>query len=629
MTNQIFKNGVLPFVVDAYDQSVYDSKIVFSTQDIGTAKLVFQVRKDGVPLPLSAVDGKLVLKFANGSKNIRNITLVDKVEGIAEYILDSNEIKIFGKVQASLNLYYRNGQSLSVHEFTFEIDRNLIDRDIAPAAEFYIDDFQSLKKQIERMAAELETDIQNRTEDMQGNIDKITKELQEQLDRMKEKLDDLEALETKQGAQDKVNAHANNSEIHVSEAEKNKWNNGQLYRLTQNNGKPIYKGTSETTDYNEITDTGFYLIYNKGLNGPPTVNKSFMIVLSYGSTLLQTAYDTNGKKSFYRVRNQDSTWTVWMSSLTEEDKISQSEKDKWNNGQLSKITADNGMPLISIKDTSLSILDEVINNGLGQGTFYAIAGSKDLPNHRSFRGFFHMTDTTNGKASFGWVYATDYANNIYTNYLNNNVWSGWSRLSNPSMLSETGQSQLLPNGTDILTLPSGYYYAVGTNVVNMPSKTDSSWFNIYVIDNGNNRKTYHIIRSGDNLHWWGTVHTDGKLKSWDRMLTEKDLSSTWNQVTFVTGTTKHFASNPLQFSIRLNSLHLRGSFEGVPANDTIIARFTQKPSATTVFVGATVGSYGSARLTLAEDGSLKFDGLNANDNSKVTRIEINEEIPLW
>lgn len=540
MTNQIFKNGVLPFVVDAYDQSVYDSKIVFSTQDIGTAKLVFQVRKDGVPLPLSAVDGKLVLKFANGSKNIRNITLVDKVEGIAEYVLDNDEIKLYGKVRASLNLYYRNGQALSIHEFTFEIQRNLIDQDIAPAAEFYIDDFQSLKQQIERMAAELEADIKKRTDLMQGNIDEITKELQEQLDIMKEKLDDLEALETKEGAKAKV-------------------------------AEALAAAKKYTEDYAE-TPAG-----------------------------AQDKAEAALKKA----------------------------KDFVAGFQQKKITTDTGMPLISIKDTSLSILDEVINNGLGQGTFYAIAGSKDLPNHRSFRGFFHMTDTTNGKASFGWIYATDYANNIYTNYLNNNVWSGWSRLSNPSMLSETGQSQLLPNGTDILTLPSGYYYAVGTNVVNMPSKTDSSWFNIYVIDNGNNRKTYHIIRSGDNLHWWGTVHTDGKLKSWDRMLTEKDLSSTWNQVTFVTGTTKHFAGNPLQFSIRLNSLHLRGSFEGVPANDTIIARFTQKPSSETVFGGTTVGSYGAARLTLGVDGSLKFNGLNANDNTKVTRIELNEEIPLW
>ncbi|MCM3147674.1 hypothetical protein M3571_05510, partial [Bacillus pumilus] len=149
------------------------------------------------------------------------------------------------------------------------------------------------------------------------------------------------------------------------------------------------------------------------------------------------------------------------------------------------------------------------------------------------------------------------------------------------------------------------------------------------IDNGNNRKTFHIIRSGDNLHWWGTTHTDGSFRGWKRMLTDDDLSSTWNQVTLVTGTTKHFAGNPLLFSIRLNEIRIRGSIEGIPANDTIIARFAQKPLGETIFVGVTVGSYGSARLTLGKDGSLKFDGLNANDNSKVSRIEINESIPLW
>ncbi|AVM24886.1 phage baseplate upper protein [Bacillus pumilus] len=520
--NKIFKNGGLKFDIDAYTQSVYQSQIVFSTQDIGTAKLLFTLRKDGVPLPLSAVDAKLVLKFDSGAKHVRDIELVDKVEGLATYVLDDEEIKQYGRVRAALNLYYRNTQSMSVHEFTFTIQRNLIDQDIVPVAEYYIDDFQTLKTEIERMAAEL-----------QGSIDEITAELQEQLDHLKEKLDDLEALETKEGAKAKV-------------------------------AEALAAAKKYTDDHAETPDGALKMA-----------------------------------------------------------------KDLVAGFQQKKITLDSGMPLISIKDTSLSILDEVINNGLGQGTFYAIANSKDLPNHRSFRGFFHMTDATNGKGTFGWVYATDYANNIYTNYLNNNSWSGWARLSNHNLLSETGQSQLLPNGTDILTLPSGCYYAVGTNVVNMPSKTDSSWFNIYIIDNSNNRKTFHIIRSGDNLHWWGTTHTDGSFRGWKRMLTDDDSISTWNQVTLVAGTVKQYASNPLQFSIRQNELLLRGSFEGVPANDAVIARFTQKPASKAVFLGATVGSYGSARFTLEKDGSLRFDGMSANDNSFVSRFEINESIPLW
>ncbi|MED1481562.1 BppU family phage baseplate upper protein [Bacillus altitudinis] len=514
----IRKNGPLDFDVNAYTSSSVSTSINFWTQDRQTARLIFKLMKDGVPLPLAAVTGKLVLVMADGSRFIRDVTIIDRVEGQAEYILSDKEVKHYGLVQAELNLYYTNDQSMSVHQFSFNISKSLIDQDIVPITEYYVDEFEALRAMINEL---YEESIQT-------------------IDDLRAKFEDLEKIETKQGAQSKADA-------------------------------ALAAAKKYTNEYAESPD----------------------------------------------------------GAQAKADKALQKSKDFVSGFQQKKITADTGMPLISLKDTSMSILDAIINNGVGQGTFYAIAGSKDLPNQRSFRGFYHMTDSTNGKASFGWVYATDYANNIYTNYLNNTVWTGWSRISNHNMLSEDGKSQLLPNGTDILTLPSGYYYAVGTNVVNMPSKTDSSWFNIYVLDNGNNRKTFHVIRSADNLHWWGTVHTDGTFKGWDRMLTEKDLSSTWNQVTFVTGTTKHFAGNPLKFSIRLNALHLRGSFEGVPANDTIIARFAQKPSGETVFGGTTVGSYGSARLSLADDGSLKFNGLSANDNTKVTRIEINEEIPLW
>ncbi|MGM5473775.1 pyocin knob domain-containing protein [Bacillus pumilus] len=184
----------------------------------------------------------------------------------------------------------------------------------------------------------------------------------------------------KQASKADFDSHVADKILHTSEAEKNKWNNGQLFRLTQNNGKPIYKGTSETTDYNEITDTGFYLIYNKGLNGPPAVNRSFMIVISYGSTLLQTAYDTNGKNSFYRVHNQDSTWADWTHVLTEEDKIPQSEKDKWNNSQLHKLTPDDGKVARLANETDIFTLPtgfymgaNLVNTPISNdGSFYYI-----------------------------------------------------------------------------------------------------------------------------------------------------------------------------------------------------------------------------------------------------------------
>ncbi|MED1821397.1 phage baseplate upper protein, partial [Bacillus subtilis] len=162
------------------------TNIHFSTQDIGTAKLTFKVFKDGVPLPLSAVTGKLVLVMAEGSKFIKNITIVDKLNGIAEYVLTSEEIKHYGKVQASLNLYYDNKQSLGVTQFTFQIDKDLIDSDIVPIAEYYIEDFETLRQSVEAIVADLQ-----------------------------EKFKDLDNVETKAGAQEKADAVQANLDTHT------------------------------------------------------------------------------------------------------------------------------------------------------------------------------------------------------------------------------------------------------------------------------------------------------------------------------------------------------------------------------------------------------------------------------
>ncbi|MED4559601.1 pyocin knob domain-containing protein [Bacillus subtilis] len=238
--------------------------------------------------------------------------------------------------------------------------------------------------------------------------------------------------------------HDLNSERHVTKNDKDKWNAGQLYKLTQDNGKIFYKASSETTDYNELTDTGMYLIYNAGLNGPD-LPQCFLLVMSYGNTLVQIAHDaTNGLKVLNRIRKNDwETWTPWIEIETvggaqkkvdahanqTDIHVTKSDKDKWNGAQLFKITNDVGGVLVSIADTD-DFLDRIVKAGKTFGTFYSTGKPVNAPSTLSTRGFFHFTSLdSNGNGTFGYVIAIDYKNNMYSNYVDGNLgWSGWKRL---------------------------------------------------------------------------------------------------------------------------------------------------------------------------------------------------------
>ncbi|WP_141533840.1 BppU family phage baseplate upper protein, partial [Bacillus sp. CX-1] len=124
----IYKTGSYTFDINPITEGNYNSAFIFSTQDINTAKLIFYLRKDGIPLPLSAVTGKVILVPPSGKQRIRDVTIVDPLNGVAEYVLDEDEIKMYGKFDCQLILKYTNGQSLSAHKFGFEVSQSLVDQ---------------------------------------------------------------------------------------------------------------------------------------------------------------------------------------------------------------------------------------------------------------------------------------------------------------------------------------------------------------------------------------------------------------------------------------------------------------------------------------------------------------------
>ncbi|PJZ00507.1 hypothetical protein CPT06_11860 [Bacillus vallismortis] len=128
--------------------------------------------------------------------------------------------------------------------------------------------------------------------------------------------------------------------------------------------------------------------------------------------------------------------------------ITSTERTKWNSAQLSKITNDVGGVSFAV-NAGEDMLQAIVNRGRGMGTFYAIGTAANSPSTASTRGFYQMTSqSTDGKGNYGWVYAMDYRNNVFTNYYDGNSvgWTGWNRIITANDLAPAWTEVPLKNG---------------------------------------------------------------------------------------------------------------------------------------------------------------------------------------
>ncbi|UWD95742.1 hypothetical protein NX081_11605 [Bacillus velezensis] len=121
----------------------------------------------------------------------------------------------------------------------------------------------------------------------------------------------------KQAAKSDFDNHLNDTNVHISKSDREKWDAAQLFKLTADDGKVIYKGSSEKTEYNDLIGTGFYLIANQGLHSPANLSNVYLVVMNYGTTIAQFALEAYyGTHTYFRFRKSDSTWTSWQTHET-------------------------------------------------------------------------------------------------------------------------------------------------------------------------------------------------------------------------------------------------------------------------------------------------------------------------
>ncbi|MDE1424695.1 BppU family phage baseplate upper protein, partial [Bacillus licheniformis] len=401
----------------------------------------------GIPLPLSAVTGKVVLIPSSGKQRIRDVTIVDPFEGIAEYVLDEDEIKMYGKFNCQLILKYTNGQSLSAHKFGFEVSQSLVDQNMAPLAEYYVDDFESLKALIIAMYDE-ETVM---------------------LDELKAKFSDLGRIETKEGAQEKADA----AEAHAK----------------------------------AYTDA-----HAAKTNNPHKVTKS-QVGLDKVDNVKQAAKTDFDAHTADNVRH-----------------ITADERTKWNKGQLYKLTQDNGVRI------------------------------------------------------------------------------------------------LIPDGTDLLTLPPGFYYGINNRLLNNPDPNDAGWFNYDIMDGNSGRKTIIATASYHNKMWFATIHTNGDFRGWKRILTSTDFEPVWTEVPLKNGA-KHGARK-VMCAVVGGFLCLKG--EIITNRGVIFGTLpaSYRPDQLRSRLVPIFGTTGMTKLYIETNGNMRLEGQIADKSDNITSYGLDEIIPL-
>ncbi|MBL3648247.1 phage baseplate upper protein [Bacillus sp. RHFS10] len=557
------------------------TNIHFSTQDIGTAKLTFKVFKDGVPLPLSAVTGKLAMVMADGSKFIKNITIVDKLNGIAEYVLTSEEIKHYGKVQASLNLYYDNKQSLGVTQFTFQIDKDLIDSDIVPIAEYYIEDFETLRQSVEAIVADLQEKFkdldnvetkagaQEKADAVQANLDNHTRNKSNPHGVTKSQIGLGNVDNVQQAPKQDFDLHVSDATKHISSSERTKWNNGQTFRITAENGTQKYNLT-EGSFYDSLKDVGTVSFYgtNAVTDNPSSSSLRGLQLVGQPGIGMGYAVDVNGN-AWWFYYNSNHTKINWIpaESIT---------------GAQSKVDAH-----ANRKDNPHNVTKAQVGLDKVENVQQATKQEFDGHNYNSTR---HITQIERDK------------------------WNGGQLAK---LTKDDGKRTQLADGADVLSLSSGFYFASGNLVKNNPVSNDSSWFNYDVIDGDSGRKSILAWRSYDNTLWHATVHTNSVFKGWKKLITDADYEGiTWQNVTLKNGAAN--GDRPFQYAKWGKLLLFRGQITA--PREVVIGSIPSSvvPSNGAVVLASTTGITGFCKLIVYGTGDLKLTGLMSNDNNAVT-----------
>lgn len=148
----------------------------------------------------------------------------------------------------------------------------------------------------------------------------------------------------------------------------------------------------------------------------------------------------------------------------------------------------------------------------------------------------------------------------------------WNNSQLYKLTQDSGTRKLIPDGSDLLSLPPGLYYGINNRLLNNPDPTDTGWFNYDISDSNSGRKMIIAVASFKNTMWFGTVHTNGDFKGWRRVITDADAKLNWKFPTIGNGwkTYKSEVNNDYRVRVAKDALgivHVSGAIAGGTLGD--------------------------------------------------------------
>ncbi|PLT52130.1 pyocin knob domain-containing protein [Bacillus amyloliquefaciens] len=481
-----------------------------------------------------------------------------------------------------------------------------------------------------------------------------------------------------QAAKKDFDRHNQDLDRHVTKAEKDTWNAGQLFKLTEDNGLAKYLSGA---DFNTVTDTGLYYMSSvmTALNAPVN-NNGYLFVHNYGTYAYQeyTSYSSSdstssGRRKFMRnkVSGSDS-WTSWRELESVEgsqskvnahaDKtdihVTKSDKDKWNNAQLNKISNDDGQPLFNV---TTDLHAELLN--YPSLTYFSYEKTAANTPPAGGRGFW----TCSVGKSYGHVLAMTNDNRTFRKSLANNVWSDWVELdstedaqklvdahANKKDIHVTQADKNMWNGAQLSKITNdngGYLLTIGDDdnflekivkngrafgtfystgkAANSPSNASTrGMFHFTSLDSEGNG-TFGYVIAVDYKNNMFTNYLDLNLgwQGWRRLVTELDTENVpWINVPYKNGAKS--GDRPLQYRKVGNTLHLNGHvltdrevvFGSVPSSCA--------PAKGVVTMVAASGTTGYSKFIIYSNGDMKLTGIMANIENNVNGYYIDLVLAL-